>query len=40
MNNEHANQEGQNCVTCRASDILKLLKTKDDRINFAKESSK
>ena len=39
MNNAYQNPQNQNYVICRASDVLKLLKTKEDRINIAKENS-
>ena len=40
QNNNHIveNQEQDRYVTCRANDILKLMRTKIDRINMAKEN--
>ncbi len=42
MDNIHNNNiEGNNeYVNCRASDIVRLLKTPTDRVNIAKELSK
>ena len=40
MDHENGNKEGQNYLMYRASDILKLLRTKEDRINVAKENGK
>ena len=40
MDHENGNKEGQNYLMYRASDILKLLRTKEDRINVTKENSK
>lgn len=37
--NANNNQQG-NFVICRASDVLKLIRTKEDRKNIAKENSK
>ena len=39
-NNNQVNQQQEKYVMCRASDILKLMKTKEDRNNIAKENSK
>ena len=41
QNNNHigGNQEQGKYVTYRANDILKLMRTKIDRINIAKENS-
>lgn len=39
-NNIGRNQEQDKYVMCRASDILKLMRTKEDRNNIAKENSK
>ena len=35
---QEANQE--NFIYCRATDLIKLMRTKEDRINIAKENSK
>ena len=39
INHIGENQEQDRYVTCRANDILKLMRTKIDRINIAKENS-
>lgn len=31
---------GNQCVNCRASDLLRLMRTPSDRVNIAKELSK
>ena len=33
-------QDGNECVNCRASDLLRLMKTPMDRVNISKELSK
>ena len=40
QNNVPMNQNQERYVMCRASDILKLMRTKEDRNNIAKENSK
>ena len=41
MNNINQNPEAdKKLINCRASDIIALLKTKDDRKNFCMEMSK
>ena len=40
-NSQNDNMElGNECVNCRASDLLRLMKTPTDRVNIAKELSK
>ena len=39
-NSNQVNQQQERYVMCRASDIVKLMKTKEDRNNIAKENSK
>ena len=40
-NNQNENIElGNELVNCRASDLLRLMKTPSDRVNIAKELSK
>ena len=40
-NSQNDNMEqGNECVNCRASDLLRLMKTPTDRANIAKELSK
>ena len=38
-NSNQVNQQQERYVMCRASDILKLMKTKEERNNIAKEKS-